>query len=368
MTTDTRSLPAFDLSTLDPAKLDAAVGKVFGELGVFLSAPILVLGDRLGLFRALAGSGPVTAAELADRTGLVERYVREWLRAVAVGGYLTYDPATGRFELPAEMAAVLAYDESPTALIGVVPSLRDLMDHLPEIEGFFRTGGGQGWAAYGPELARAQARFTRPIYLQALIGSWLPAVDGLTAKLNGGARVADIGCGHGVSTILAAQAWPASTFVGVDIDPDAVAQATAAAYAAGVGVGVEFHVASATDYPGRDFDLVMILDCLHDFGDPAGAAAHARATLAADGVVFVAEPLAADRFEDDFANPYARIGYAISTVVCTPSSLSQPGALGLGAMAGESRLRQVLAEAGLGRVRRLPAEIAPFNILLEARS
>jgi hypothetical protein len=358
MTTDTG---------LDPGKLDAAVGKVFGELGVFLSAPMLILGDRLGLFRALAVDGPATASELADRTGLVERYVREWLRAVAIGGYVNYDPADQRFTLPPEMAAVLAYDESPTALIGVVPGLRDLVGNLPTIERFFRTGGGQGWAEYGPELARSQARFTRPMFIHGLIGAWLPAINGLVSKLERGIRVADVGCGHGVSTILAAQAWPASTFVGIDIDPDAVAEASAAAKAAGVADRTTFQVASATDYPGDGFGLVMILDCLHDMGDPVGAVAHARESLADDGVVLVSEPLAADRFEDDFANPYARIGYAISTLVCTPSSLSQPGAVGLGAMAGPARLRQVLTQGGLGNVRRLPAEIAPFNLLFEAR-
>jgi SAM-dependent methyltransferase len=358
---------ALDMEILDPARLDAAVGKVFGELGVFLSAPMLILGDRLGLFRALAAGGPATAAELADGTGLVERYVREWLAAVTVGGYLTYDPTGQRFTLAPEMAAVLAYDDSPTALIGVVPGLRDLMDHLPEVERFFRTGGGHGWADYGPGLARAQARFTRPMFVHGLVGAWLPAIDGLVAKLERGARVADVGCGHGVSTILAAQAWPRSTFVGVDLDPASVAEATSAAQAAGVADRVSFHTASGADYPGEGYDLVLILDCLHDMGDPVATVAHARGILAEDGVVFVAEPLAADRLEDDLANPYARIGYAISTLVCTPSSLSQPGALGLGAMAGPARLEQVLAEGGLGNVRRLPAELAPFNLLFEAR-
>jgi SAM-dependent methyltransferase len=367
MTTDVMSLPALDLSAIDPAKLEAAVGKVFGELGVFLSAPVLVLGDRLELFRALAAGGPATSTELADRTGLVERYVREWLRAATVGGYLTYDPATQRFTLPPEMAAVLAYDDAPTALIGVVPSLRDLMNHLPAIERFFRTGGGQGWADYGPELARAQARFTRPMFINGLIQTWLPAVDGLVARLDDGARIIDIGCGHGVSTILAAQAWPASTFVGIDPDANAIAEATIAAEAAGVADRVTFHTERADGYPDRGFDLVMFLDCLHDMGDPVAAVAHARDSLTDDGVVFVAEPLAADRFEDDLDNPYARIGYAISTLVCTPSSLSQPGTLGLGAMAGPARIQQVLSEAGLAVIRRLPAEIAPFNLLFEAR-
>jgi SAM-dependent methyltransferase len=347
--------------------VEAAVGKVFSELGVFLSAPMLILGDRLGLFRELAAGGPATPVELADRTGLVERYLREWLRAVTVGGYVTYDATTGRFTLPPEMAAVLADDASPTSLIGVIPSLRDLLNQVPQVEEFFRTGSGQGWADHGPGLAHAQARFTRPLYVNGLINAWLPAVDGLTAKLSRGARVADVGCGHGVSTSLAAQAWPMSTFVGIDIDIDAVDEATIAAGKAGVADRTTFQVASADTFTGDGYDLIMMLDCLHDMGDPVGAVAHARSRLAKDGVVFVAEPLAADRFEDDLSNPYARIGYAISTLVCTPSSLSQPGALGLGAMAGPARLQQVLAEGGLRTVRRLPAELAPFNLLFEAR-
>jgi SAM-dependent methyltransferase len=348
--------------TLDPAKIEAAAGKVFGELGVFLSAPMLVLGDRLGLFQTLLEAGPVTPADLAERTGLDERYLREWLRAVTVGGYLSYDPETLRFHLEPEMGAVLV-DDSPVSMIGVVPSLADLMNGLPAVEGFFRHGGGRSWAENGHALAAAQARFTRPMYTHGLVNAWLPAVDGLAATLDAGARVMDVGCGYGVSTALAAAAWPSSTFVGTDIDEDSIGQATAASTLS----NVEFRRASATDYSGGPYNLIMILDCLHDMGDPVAAVAHARSALTDDGVLFVAEPLAADRFEDDLANPYARIGYAISTLVCTPSSLAQPGALGLGAMAGEARLRQVLADGGLTRVRRLPADIAPFNILLEAR-
>ena len=348
-------------TTMDPTKIEAAAGKVFGELGVFLSAPMLVLGDRLGLFQALLDAGPVTPDELAERTGLHERYLREWLRAVAVGGYVGYDPQTARFHLEPEMAAVLL-DDSPVSMIGVIPSLADLLNGLPAVEGFFRYGGGRSWGDNGHGLATAQARFSRPMYVHGLVNAWLPAVDGLVARLEAGARVMDVGCGHGVSTTLAAHAWPASSFVGTDIDPDAVAAASSAGPS-----NVSFSEASATTYGGGPYDLILILDCLHDMGDPVAAVAHARAGLAEDGVLFVAEPLAADRFEDDFANPYARIGYAISTLVCTPSSLSQPGAAGLGAMAGEARLRQVLADGGFTRVRRLPAELAPFNILLEAR-
>ncbi|HEY7174339.1 MAG TPA: class I SAM-dependent methyltransferase, partial [Micromonosporaceae bacterium] len=250
-------------ATMDPVKTEAAAGKVFGELGVFLSAPMLALGDRLGLFQELLEAGPLTSIELADRTGYVERYLREWLRAVAIGGYVTYDPDTRRFHLEPEMGAVLT-DGSPISMIGVIPGLADLMNSLPAIEDFVRNGGGRGWRDAGPSVAAGQARFTRPMYLHGLVHEWLPAISGVAEKLQSGARVMDVGCGYGVSTALAAEAWPASTFVGTDIDPDSVTHATNAAAAP----NVTFVAASATSYGGAAFDLVMMLDCLHDMGDP----------------------------------------------------------------------------------------------------
>ena len=279
---------------IDEQKVGEAVGKVFGELGVAITGPLIVLGDRLGLWAAMAGTGPVTPGELAAKTGTVERYVREWLRGVAVAGYVGYDPATGAFTLPDEMALVIATDDSPASLIGVFPGFAALWNDLDTIEGFFRTGGGMGWGDHHPALNDAQSRFTRPMYRASL-------------------------------------------------------------------------VADAAKFPGHGYDLVTFTDCLHDLGDPVAAAVHARSTLAPGGTVMVVEPLAADRLEGDFTNPYARIGYAISTLVCTPSSLAQPGAAALGAMAGETRLRQVLAEAGYTRVRRVAHQAAPFNIVLEAR-
>ncbi len=351
----------------DPARIEQAVGTVFTELGVFLSAPMLALGDRLGLFKAMAGAGPLTTAELAARAGLVERYVREWVRAVTVGGYVGYDAVSDTYELSPEMAMVLADDDSPVALIGVIPSLVDLWNALPTVAGFFRTGGGQGWSDLGPGLAAAQARFTRPQFVHGLVGEWIPAIDGMAERLAAGARVADVGVGLGVSTVLAAQAWPASTFVGSDPDADAVVTARRGAISADVAGRTQFVVAEAAGHPGDGYDLVLVLDCLHDMGDPVAALRHVREILAPGGVLLVAEPLAGDRFADDLANPYARIGYAISTLACLPSSLSQPGALGLGAMAGEARLREVIAEAGFGTVRRIEAPSAPFTILLEVR-
>ncbi len=362
-----QDLAATGIRELDPARIEQAVGKVFTDLGVFLSAPMLALGDRLGLFRAMAGAGPLTSAELAARSGLVERYVREWVRAVTIGGYVDYDAVADTYTLSPEMAAVLADDDSPVALIGVVPSMADIWAHLPAIADFFRSGGGQGWGDLGPGMAAAQARFSRPQFVHGLVGEWIPAVDGMADRLSGGATVADLGVGQGVSTVLAAQAWPASTFVASDPDADSVATAARSGASAGVADRVRFVVADAAHHPGRDYDLVLALDCLHDMGDPVGALRHAREILAPDGVLLVAEPLAADRFADEGANPYARIGYAISTLACLPSSLSQPGGLGLGAMAGESRLREVIAEAGFTRIRRIHAESAPFTILLQVR-
>jgi len=293
---------------VDEQKVEEAAGKVFGELSVAITGPLIVLGDRLGLWAAMAGAGPVTPNDLAARTGTVERYAREWLRGVAVAGYVGCDPAGGTFTLPDEMALVIAGEDSPASLIGVFDGFIGLWNDLATIEGFFRAGGGMGWGDHHSALNDAQARFTRPMYRASLVDGWIAALDGVTGRLAAGARVADIG-----------------------------------------------------------YDLVTFTDCLHDLGDPVAAAARARSVLAPGGTTMIIEPLAADRLEDDFSNPYARIGYAISTLVCTPSSLAQPGAAALGAMAGEARLRQVLAEAGYARVRRVAQEAAPFNIVLEAQ-
>ena len=352
---------------IDEQKVEQAVGKVFGELGVALTGPLIVLGDRLGLWAAMAGAGPVTPAELAAKTGTVERYVREWLRSVTVAGYAGYDPATGAFTLSDEMALVVATDDSPASLVGVFPGFVALWNDLDTIEGFFRTGGGMSWGDHHPALNDAQARFTRPIFRASLVDGWIAALDGVTARLHADGKVADIGCGQGTSTIMMAERFPASAFTGFDHSDALVAAARKAADEADVAGRVSFEVADAAGFPGYGYDLITFTDCLHDLGDPVAAAAHARSALAPGGTVMVIEPLAADRLEDDFTNPYARIGYAISTLVCTPSSLAQPGAAALGAMAGETRIRQVLADAGYTRVRRVAREAAPFNIVLEAR-
>jgi ubiquinone/menaquinone biosynthesis C-methylase UbiE len=352
---------------VDEQKVEEAVGKVFGELAAAVTGPLIVLGDRLGLWAAMAGAGPVTPAELAAKTGTAERYVREWLRGVAVAGYAGYDPATGAFTLSDEMARVLATDDSPASLVGVFTGFAAMWSDLGTVEGFFRTGGGMSWGDHHPALNDAQARFTRPMYRAALVDGWIAALDGVTGRLQGGGKVADIGCGQGTSTIVMAERFPASSFTGFDHSDAVIAAARKAADDASLGDRVSFEIADAAGFPGHGYDLVSFTDSLHDLGDPVAAAAHARSALAPGGTVMVIEPLAADRFEDDFTNPYARVGYAISTMVCTPSSLAQPGATALGAMAGETRIRQVLADAGYTRVRRVAQDAAPFNIVLEAR-
>jgi ubiquinone/menaquinone biosynthesis C-methylase UbiE len=286
---------------------------------------------------------------------------------VAVAGYAGYDPATGTFTLSDEMALVLATDDSPASLIGVFPGFAAMWSDLGTIEGFFRTGGGMSWGDHHPALNDSQARFTRPLYKAALVDGWIAALDGVTSRLQAGGTVADIGCGQGTSTILMAERFPASSFAGFDHSDAVIAAARKAADHADLADRVSFEVADAAGFPGRGYDLVCFTDSLHDLGDPVAAAAHARSALAPGGTVMVVEPLAADRFEDDFANPYARIGYAISTMVCTPSSLAQHGAAALGAMAGEARIRQVLAAAGYTQVRQVAEDAAPFNIVLEAR-
>ncbi|MFF0267648.1 class I SAM-dependent methyltransferase [Kribbella sp. NPDC004536] len=353
---------------MDEQKLEAAAGKVFGELGVAITGPLIVLGDRLGLWAALAGAGPLTSAELAARTGTVERYVREWLRGVAVAGYVDYDATDETFTLPDELAAVIATDDSPVSMIGVFPGFVALWNDLDAVEGYFRSGGGMSWGDHHHALNDAQSRFTRPTYRTALVEGWIAALDGVADRLLSGGRVADVGCGQGVSTIVMAEGFPAASFVGFDHGDALVAAARKAASEAGVADRVSFEVADASAFPGEGYELITFTDSLHDLGDPVAAAAQARTALAPGGTLMVIEPLAADRLEDDFANPYARIGYAISTLVCTPSSLAQPGAAALGTMAGEAKLREVLTAAGFQHIRRVAQDAAPFNIVLEARA
>ena len=349
---------------LDPAKLEAFVFRAVDEIGATLNAALVVMGDKLGLYRAMAGAGPLDPADLARRAGVAERYVREWLNAQAAGGYVEYDPASGRYTLPAEQANALTDAESPAYLPGFFQIAVGSVLDSPKITEAARSGAGIGWHEHVHDVHEGCERFFRPGYNANLVSSWLPALDGVVEKLEQGASVADVGCGHGSSTILMAEAYPNSTFVGSDYHKDGIATARERATEAGVADRVRFEVAPAAGYPGRGYDLVTMFDCLHDMGDPVGAARHVRETIADDGTWLIVEPKAGDRVEDNL-NPVGRAYYGFSTLLCTPASLSQEVGLALGAQAGEARIRDVVTTAGFTRFRR--AAETPFNIVLEAR-
>lgn len=348
-------------ATLDQGKVNEFLGKAIQDVAATFHAGLVLIGDKLGLYRAMADGGPMTAAELAKRTGARERYVREWLSAQAAGGYVTYEPTTGRFTLPPEHAFLLLDADLPGAFQLSVGSIHA----EPRIANAFRTGEGVGWHEHDPAVFEGCERFFRPGYAMNLASQWIPALDGVKARLEAGGRVADVGCGHGASTIIMAQAFPRSIITGFDYHPASIEAARRAADKAGVGDRVSFEVASAKAYPGSGYDLVTFFDCLHDMGDPVGAARHVRGTLAPDGTWMLVEPFANDRLEDNL-NPVGRLYYGASTFLCTPASLSQEVGLALGAQAGEKRLRDVLTEAGFMRVRRV-AE-TPANMVLEARA
>ena len=349
---------------IDEAKIEQFVGQALGELGATLNAALVVIGDRLGLYRAMSDSNPVSAAELAERTDTNERSVREWLNAQAAGGYVTYDPESSRYRLPPEHAIVLADEDSPAFMPGAFELMAAAVRDEPQITESFRHGAGVGWHEHSHGVFEGCERFFRPGYRANLVQSWIPALDGVEAKLREGALVADVGCGHGASTLIMAEAYPESTFVGFDYHHSSIEQATRRARSAGVADRVRFEVASAHDFPGTGYDLVATFDCLHDMGDPVSAARHVLETLAGDGTWLIVEPFAGDRIEDNL-NPVGRIYYAASTLLCTPASLSQDVGLALGAQAGEARLRDVVTAGGLTRFRR--AAETPFNLVLEAR-
>jgi SAM-dependent methyltransferase len=349
---------------LDETKLQEFVGKAVGEMGAAIGAALVVIGDKLGLYKAMAGAGALTPAELAKRTGTAERYIREWLAAQAAAGYVTYDAARGAYTLPPEQAFCLADDASPTFLPGGFQLIAAVMRDENKIAEAFRTGKGVGWHEHDPGLFEGTERFFRPNYAANLVSSWIPALEGVEAKLQRGARVADVGCGHGASTILLAQAYPSSTFVGFDYHEPSISWARKAASRAGVAERVHFEVAASKSYPGGGYDLVAFFDCLHDMGDPVGAAKHVHGTLAADGTWMIVEPFAHDRVEQNL-NPLGRMFYSASTLICTPASLAQDVGLALGAQAGEARLREVVTAGGFRRFRR--ATETPFNLVLEAR-
>jgi SAM-dependent methyltransferase len=348
----------------DQAKLEQFVGKAIGDLGAALSAALIVIGDKLGLYKAMAQAGPLLPAELAGYTGTAERYVREWLNAQAAAGYVNYDANTCRYFLSEEQAVALTDETSPACVLGGFQAMTAAMKAEPKITEGFRTGRGVGWHEHDPGLFQGTERFFRPGYAANLVKSWIPALEGVEATLQAGARIADVGCGHGVSAILMARAYPKSTVVGFDYHAPSIDRARQLAAEAGLGNRVGFAVAAAKNYPGRDYDLVTFFECLHDMGDPVGAAAHVLSTLKPEGTWMLVEPYANDRPEENF-NPIGRVFYSASTLICTPASLAQEVGLALGAQAGEARLREVVTKAGFRRFRR--ATQTPFNLVLEVR-
>jgi 2-polyprenyl-3-methyl-5-hydroxy-6-metoxy-1,4-benzoquinol methylase len=352
------------VQAIDQAKLEAFVGQAVVDMGAAISGLLLHLGDRLGLYKAMAGAGPITSATLAQRTGTAERYVREWLGNQAAGGYVTYDPAGRTYELPAEQAMVVANEDSPVFLGGAFETIASCYtDHGVFVDAF-RTGEGVGWGDHDHRLFSGVLRFFRPGYAAHLVEAWLPSLDGVVEKLRAGASVADVGCGLGASTIVMASAFERSTFVGFDAHRPSIEAARKAAADAGVNRRARFDVSEAAAIPGEGYDLVCLFDALHDMGDPVGAARRIRHAMAPDGTLLLVEPNAGDALEDNL-NPVGRAYYGLSTVICTPGSLAQEVGLGLGAQAGERRLTDVLREAGFTHVRR--ATETPFNIILEAR-
>ncbi|WP_137391708.1 class I SAM-dependent methyltransferase [Rhodoligotrophos defluvii] len=349
---------------IDQAKLDALLGRAIGDLSAGYGGVMVSLGNRLGLYKAMAGAGPLTSRELANRAGCAERYVREWLNSQVAGGYVIYHAVSDTYELTAEQAFVLANEDSPVFIPNAwaVPASM-WADEEKAVEAF-RTGKGIPWGDHDGRLYCGVAAFYRNAYRGSLVSEWLPALDGVVEKLKAGARVADIGCGHGHSTVLMAQAFPASQFHGFDAHADSVATAQKVAAEAGVAQRASFATARADDYPAAGYDLICFFDCLHDMGDPVAAAAHAARALALDGTVMLVEPFANDRVEDN-VSPVARMYYAASTTICCAHAISEGGRMVLGAQAGEGRLADVFRKAGFTRFRRAMA--TPFNLILEAR-
>ena len=350
--------------TVDEHKLHELLGRVIVDFGGADMAPLVVIGDRLGLYRALASDGPLTSASLAARTGTAERYVREWLNANAASGYVVYDAGTGRYTMTPEQALAFAAEDGPVFIVGAFQTALAAGRIVDRLTDAFRTGEGVGWHEHDHGLFHGIERFFRSSYLGNLVQAWIPSLDGADEKLRLGALVADIGCGHGASTIIMAKQYPHSQFVGFDSHPASIDAANARARQAGVADRCRFEVAGAKDYPGTEYDLVCVFDALHDMGDPAGAARHVRSTLAPGGSWMIVEPYAGDRVEENL-NPVGRAYYAGSTLICTPCSLAQEVGLALGAQAGEARLRQVVQGAGFTRFRR--AMGTPFNLVFEAR-
>ena len=349
---------------MNETKLHELIGKAVADMAVAESAPLIYLGDKLGLYRAWAGAGPLTSHEVADRTGTHERYIREWLNNQAASGILEYHAADGTYELSDEAAQLWADENSPAFLAGAIELIASMWADADRLADAFRSGAGIAWGDHDQRLYRGVQRFYTPLYRRSLVREWIPSLDGVEAKLQQGANVADVGCGYGISTVILAEAFSRSTFVGSDTHAESIDAAEKAAAEAGVADRVRFEVAAAGSFTGKGYDLVCFFDALHDMGDPVAAAAHARETLADGGTLLLVEPYAADRLEDNL-NTVGRAYYAGSTFLCTPGSLAQPGGHSLGAQAGPQRLGEVLRQAGFTQVHTTVA--TPFNLVLEAR-
>lgn len=349
--------------TLDMNKLNAFIGQFVTDLGAAVHTGMVVIGEKLGLYKALAG-GPMSSAELAAKTRTDERYLREWLASQAAGGYITYDEITNTFSLSEEQAFALANEDSPAYLPGAFELALGSLAAVPRIADAFRTGAGMGWHEHVDGVFHGCEKFFRPGYAANLVSTWIPALRGVKPKLEAGARVADVGCGKGASTLLMAEAFPNSQFFGFDYHDKSIEAARESAKRAGVADRLKFEVSSAKQFPGTNYDFVAVFDCLHDMGDPIGAAAHVRQSLAKDGTWMIVEPFANDQLKDNL-NPVGRVYYSFSTLLCTPCSRSQEVGLCLGAQAGEGRIREVVTTAGFSRFRR--ATETPFNIVYEAR-
>jgi SAM-dependent methyltransferase len=354
----TTQLPALDMN-----KLNAFIGQFVADLGASVHAGMVVIGEKLGLYKALA-TGPMTAAELAAKTGTDARYLSEWLASQAAGGYITYEETSHKFKLSEEQAFTLANEDSPAYLPGAFELALGSLAAVPRITESFRTGAGMGWHEHDDHVFHGCEKFFRPGYAANLMSSWIPSLNDVKQKLEAGARVADVGCGKGASTVLMAKAFPKSKFFGFDYHDKSIEAARESAKRQGIADRVTFDVSAAKSFPGKDYDFVAVFDCLHDMGDPVGAAAHVRQSLAKDGTWMIVEPFANDELKDNL-NPVGRVYYSFSTLLCTPCSRSQEVALCLGAQAGEKRIREVVTAAGFSRFRR--ANETPFNIVYEAR-
>jgi 2-polyprenyl-3-methyl-5-hydroxy-6-metoxy-1,4-benzoquinol methylase len=348
---------------IDQAKLDAFMGNFVHDLGAVMHAATIVVGDQLGLYKALAEKRQ-TAESLARKTGTDARYIREWLSAQAASGYVEYDAASQEFGLSAEQAMALADESSPAFIPGAFDIAVAQFKAIPKIAEAFKTGRGLGWHEHDAALFHGTERFFRPGYAANLVSNWIPALDGVEKRLRSGGRVADVGCGHGASTIIMAQAYPEAEITGFDYHEPSIQKAHAAAAKAGLANRVRFEVASAKTYPGSGYDFVAVFDCLHDMGDPVGAAAHVLQSLRPEGSWMIVEPYANDRLEQNM-NPVGRVFYSASTFICTPASRAQEVGMCLGAQAGEQRIRDVVTKGGFTRFRR--ATETPFNLVYEAR-